>query len=160
METVVRVAAIYLFLMMAFRTMGKRDVGTLAPFDLVILLLIPELVSQALLREDFSITNALIGVSTLLALAFLTSVASYLSPRAERVIEGDPTVLVRRGELVPQAMHRERITPGELFAQMHNSGLERLDQVEWAVLETDGLIAFVPRRPEEARRPRDKTAML
>jgi uncharacterized membrane protein YcaP (DUF421 family) len=144
METVWRVAAIYLFLMLALRTMGKRDMGQLAPFDLVILLLIPELFSQAMVREDFSLTNAFVGVSTLLSLVFLTSVISYLDKRVERVVEGQPTVLVQHGLLVPAAMNRERVAPEEILAHMHNAGLERMEQVKWGILETDGKISFVP----------------
>jgi uncharacterized membrane protein YcaP (DUF421 family) len=143
-ETVWRVAAVYLFLMVALRVMGKRDVGQLAPFDLVVLLLIPELLSQALVREDFSLTNGFIGVSTLLSLVFLTSVIVYLSKGASRVVEGQPTVLVQHGFLVPENMNRERVSPEEILSQMHESGLERMEQVKWGILETDGKIAFVP----------------
>jgi uncharacterized membrane protein YcaP (DUF421 family) len=144
METVLRVAAVYIFLMVALRVMGKRDLGQLAPFDLVILLLIPELFSQALVREDFSLTNAIIGVSTLLGLVFLTSVIVHLARGASKVIEGTPTVLVRHGFLVPEAMNRERVGPEEILSQMHKSGLERMSQVKWGILETDGMISFVP----------------
>lgn len=157
METVWRVAVVYLFLLVALRVMGKRDVGQLAPFDLVILLLIPELLSQALVGEDFSLTNGFIGVSTLLSLVFLTSVLVYLSKGASKVVEGRPTVLVQHGYLVPANMNRERVAPDELLAQMHQSGLERMEQVKWGILETDGKISFVrweqggttPRKDEE-----------
>lgn len=144
METVWRVAVIYLFLMVALRTMGKRDVGRLAPMELVILLLIPELVSQGLIREDFSITNAIIGVSALLGLAFLTSVITFMSKPIAHLTEGKPTVLVQHGFLVPEHMSRERISPDEVLAQMHKTGLEHMAQVKWGILETDGTISFVP----------------
>lgn len=144
METVIRVGLIYLFLMAALRVMGKREFSQLAPFELVTLLLIPELVAQGLVREDFSVTNSLIGVSTLLSLVFLTSMAAYLSRGIGKVIEGEPSVLLHHGFLVPENMALERISPGELLAEMHKSGLETTDQVKWAILETDGKITIVP----------------
>lgn len=144
METVWRVATVYLFLMVALRVMGKRDVGQLAPFDLVVLLLIPEILSHAMVGEDYSVSNGIIGVATLLSLVFLTSVTVYLSKGASRVVEGRPTVLVQHGYLVPANMDRERVSPDEILSQMHESGLERLGQVKWGILGTDGKISFVP----------------
>jgi uncharacterized membrane protein YcaP (DUF421 family) len=144
METVIRVGLIYLFLMAALRVMGKREFSQLAPFELVTLLLIPELVAQGLVREDFSVTNAVIGVSTLLSLVFLTSVAAFLSRRVGKLIEDEPAVLLHHGFLVPEIMSLERIAPDELVAEMRKAGLETADQVKWAVLETDGKISIVP----------------
>lgn len=161
METVIRVGLIYLFLMAALRVMGKREFSQLAPFELVTLLLIPELVAQGLVREDFSLTNALIGVSTLLTLVFATSVIAYRSRRLGKVIDGEPSVLMHQGSLVPGNMALERISPEELVAEMHKAGLETPDQVKWAVLETDGKITIVPwiRSSPTARQEEDKAAL-
>lgn len=149
METVLRMAFIYVFLMIALRAMGKRELNKLSAFELVMLLLIPELFSQAALREDFSMTNATIATATLLTLVLLTSVISHLSRRAHRVINGTPTVLVRAGRYIEENMNRERIGPEELLAEMHKAGYERLDQIKWAILEDDGKIALVPVEDEE-----------
>ncbi len=158
METVWRVAVVYLFLMVSLRTIGKRDIGQLAPFDLVVLLLIPELVAAALVGEDYSLTNAFIGVSTLLLLVFLTSVITYLNRDIDRIVDGRPTVLVHHGKLVEAAMNLERVGPDQILAQMHAAGLDRLTEVKWGILETDGRISFVPFEPErqeeeQSRRP-------
>jgi uncharacterized membrane protein YcaP (DUF421 family) len=144
METVLRVGLIYVFLMITLRVLGKREFSQLAPFELVTLLMIPELVAQALVREDFSMTNAIVAVCTLLSLVFLTSIVAFRSRRAARLIEGSPSVLVRHGFLVPDAMALERVSPGEVLNEMHKSGLETMPQVKWAVLETDGKITIVP----------------
>jgi uncharacterized membrane protein YcaP (DUF421 family) len=144
METVVRVAIVYVFLMVGLRVLGKREFGQMSPLELVTLLLIPELVSQSLIREDFSLINGLVAVTTLLTLTYVTSLVVHRSRRAEAVISGRPAVLVAHGRFRPQAMNLERVTPDELFNEMHNAGLERLDQVRWAVLESDGQIAIVP----------------
>lgn len=143
METVWRVAAVYLFLMFAFRTLGKRDIGHLAPFDLVILLMIPELVSQALVGEDYSLINALVGVATLLGLVFCTSTIAYLRPGFDEIVEGSPSVLIREGAFVPGAMHRERVSAEQLLTQLRLAGLDDISRVKWGILETDGQISFV-----------------
>jgi uncharacterized membrane protein YcaP (DUF421 family) len=144
MEMIIRVAVIYAFLMVGLRLMGKREFGQLSPFELVTLLLIPEILTDALTAGDSSLTAALTSVSTLLVLVFLTSVLAYRSPMFGRLTEGEPQVLVQDGHLVPSAMHRERVSPEEILAEMHKVGLERLNQVKWAVLETDGRISFIP----------------
>jgi uncharacterized membrane protein YcaP (DUF421 family) len=144
METVLRIAFIYFFLMIALRAMGKRELNKMSAFELVMLLLIPELFSQAALREDFSMTNATVATATLLTLVLLTSVISHLSKRAHEVINGVPTVLVRSGRYIEENMNRERIAPDELLAEMHKAGYETLDQIKWAILEDDGKIALIP----------------
>ena len=159
METVVRVVIIYLFLMVALRLMGKREFGELAPFDFVVLLLIPEMFSQGIVREDFSLTNALIAVSTLLALVFLTSLLNFRFAAVGRAVAGVPAVLVRHGYLVPSNLERERVAPGEVLDAMHAAGLHRMEQVRWAILETDGRITVIPWDPSEHGRP-DEANMI
>src|SRR5690606_34244932 len=107
----------------------------LSPLELVLLLLIPELVAQALVREDFSMTNAVIAVTTLTSLVFITSVVAYKFKRLGEVIEGKPSLLVRQGETIAATMDRERIPAEEIVAEMRKAGIERLGEVKWAVLE-------------------------
>jgi uncharacterized membrane protein YcaP (DUF421 family) len=157
METILRVAAIYVFVMLSLRLMGKREFGQLSPFELVTLLLIPEIAAQSLVREDFSLTNAMVGLSTLFLLVFLTSLATHVSRRAEDIIGGEPSVLVSQGALVTEAMHRARITPGEIFGEMHKVGLHSLEQIRWAILENDGKISIIPARAEDRQvKPREE----
>lgn len=144
METVFRVAIVYFFLMVGLRVIGKRDFSQLSPFDLVTLLLIPEIVQQAMIGEDFSLTNALIAVCTLFVLVFLTSTATHKNMRLERIIEGEPTVVISGGKFVPANMNKERLTPDEIYGELHKSGLARLEQVQWGILETDGKLSFIP----------------
>ncbi|WP_437806802.1 DUF421 domain-containing protein [Sorangium sp. So ce1078] len=143
METVARVTVVYLFLAVALRVLGKRELSSMSPFELVTLMLIPEIVSQALVREA-SLANALAGVSTLLVLVFLTSVLTHLSPRASKVIDGSPTVLVANGRILEEACNRQRIQPEEIVSEMHKSGLADLSQVRWAILEADGDLTIIP----------------
>ncbi|WKB52094.1 DUF421 domain-containing protein [Eleftheria terrae] len=163
METVVRVALIYLFVLVGLRLLGKREFGQLSPLELVTLLMIPEIVSQALTGDDHSLTNALIGASTLLALVLITSVLMHRFRRFEVAVNGEPAVLVAHGRLREQALNISRVSPDEVFSEMHKSGLDRLEQVRWAILETDGSIAIVPTdaaRTKTGLVPNDKQQSL
>jgi uncharacterized membrane protein YcaP (DUF421 family) len=144
METVIRVFIIYLFLVAGFRVVGKREFSQLSPLELVTLLIIPEMVSQALTREDSSMTNALVAVATLIVLVYLSSLLQHGNKQVDAAINAQPTVLVRQGSYVGKHMNEERITPEEIYSAMHESGLDRLEQVRWAILESDGRISIVP----------------
>jgi uncharacterized membrane protein YcaP (DUF421 family) len=162
MDTVIRVVVIYLFIVFALRIMGKREFSQLSPLELVTLLIIPEVVSQSLVREDFSLTNALIGVATLLSLTFVASVLQYRHKRVEEAMFGTPSVLVQHGRFVEESLHKEHIPPAEVFAAMHESGLEKLSQVKWAVLEQDGRISIVPvddRDQDKQGQPEEKQVL-
>lgn len=147
METVVRVVIIYLVILLGLRIMGKREFGQLSPLELVTLLLIPELVAQALVREDFSMTNAIIGISTLFGLVFVTSLLGVRFKAVQGVIEGSPSVLAYNGKLVPENLMEERVSPEEVYTEIRKAGLEDLSDVRWAILETDGKISIIPAEP-------------
>lgn len=156
MAIVVRIALIYVFLLIALRLMGKREFSQLSPFELVTLLLIPEILTEALHEGEASLTAAFIGISTLLSLVFITSVVAYKSPWFGKWTEGEPVVLVQHGALVPSALDRERVSPEEILSEMHKSGLERMEQVKWGVLEPDGTISFIPWAPPGVLPTRDR----
>lgn len=158
MEIVIRIAVIYVFLLVALRLIGKREFGQMSPFELVTLLLIPEILTEALHQGETSLTAALIGISTLLILVFLTSLASYRFPRVARVTEGEPVVLVSHGALVPSAMHKERVSTQEIESEMRKAGLDRLEHVRWGVLEPDGKISFVRSSPGDPVHGQARTA--
>lgn len=144
METVLRVVFFYLVILLGLRVLGKREFSQLSPFELVTLLLIPELVQQALIREDFSATNALIALCTLFTLVFLTSLMVQRSKKVGEFIAGRPAVLVYEGKFVPEVLEHERVTPDEVYGEMRRAGLERITQLKWALLESDGRISFIP----------------
>lgn len=153
METVTRVVFVYVFVWSCFRLLGKRELTQMSPFELVTLLFIPQLFSRALTRQDYSMTNAVIGATTLFTLVFVTSAASYSSKRFARVIQAHPRILVDHGRLVEDSLNRERIAPNDIFSAMHKVGLERLEQVEWGILESDGKIALIPSRAADGTLP-------
>jgi len=145
METVVRIAIVYVAILIGLRAIGKREFSQLSPMELVTLLLIPEIVSQGVIREDFSITNALIGVASILALVLGTSVLQSQNERAEKAISGTPSVLVHRGRLIEQNLAVERVTPNEVLGEIRSAGYLTLEEIEWAILEGDGRVSVIPR---------------
>lgn len=153
METVIRITLIYLAILIGLRILGKREFSQLTPLELVSLLLIPELVTQSLVGEDFSLTNGLVGVATVFSLVFITSLLVQKSEKFERIIGDEPAVLVAHGRFIEENLNKERVTPGEIFGEIHKAGLDQLSQVKWAILEGDGKIAIVPEDiTENARR--------
>ncbi|UJR78986.1 DUF421 domain-containing protein [Sandaracinus amylolyticus] len=161
MDTVFRVAIIYVVLFVAFRVMGKRELGSLTPFELVTLMIVPEIVSESLHDGDHSLTNAAIGVMTLFLLVFATSVITHRFPRAAKVLESHPTVLVSEGKIVEDAMNLERVSVEDLFGEMHKAGVARVEDVRWAILEGDGRIAIIARdRTPAGARPTARDEVL
>jgi uncharacterized membrane protein YcaP (DUF421 family) len=143
METVLRVVFVYIFVWACFRVLGKRELSQMAPFELVLLLFVPQFFSRALTRQDYSMINALTASTTLFSLVLLTSLASFRFARFRRIIESEPTVLVKSGKLLGAALGKERIAADEIFAAMHKAGIERIEEVAWAILESDGKIAII-----------------
>jgi uncharacterized membrane protein YcaP (DUF421 family) len=147
MEIVARVAFVYILLMVTLRVIGKRELGRLSPFELVLLMLIPEIFAQALMREDFSMTNAVVAFCSLVLLVFLTSLVAHRFPRMERVLAGEPAVIASGGRFVQEAMNRERVQPDEVYAELRKAGFERLSDAKYIVLEDDGKMSIVPASP-------------
>ena len=147
MEIIARVAVIYVFIIFGLRILGKRELSQLSAIELVTLMLVPEIVSQALGAEG-SMTNALIGVSTLFILVFLTSLLSYLFKPAEDVIEGKALILKDKDGLQVEVMDKERVSVDEIFSTMRQSGFDDLKQIKTIVLEADGQMSFIPAEPD------------
>jgi uncharacterized membrane protein YcaP (DUF421 family) len=153
MQTVIRITVIYLVIMAGLRLLGKREFGQLTPLELVTLLLIPEITTQAISLEDHSLTNAIIGITTLLSLVYITSMLTHYFPRVEKIIASTPAVLVEHGEFVEDNMNKERISPSEIFDAIHKAGLYQLSQVRWVLLQSDGKIAVIPESDESPLQP-------
>lgn len=145
METVLRVAFVYGLILVGLRILGKREFGQLSPLELITLLLVPDLVAQSVVRADTSMTNAVIAITTLFSLVLVTSIVSHRFKKVETWIGGVPTLLVARGRFLEENLNRERIAPGEVYAEIHRAGIEHLGDVKWAILETDGRISVVPK---------------
>jgi uncharacterized membrane protein YcaP (DUF421 family) len=146
-DSVLRITFIYFFLMLLFRIAGRRTFGDLSRFDLIVLLLISELVQQAVVGDDPSTANAVILCSTLVGLEVALSWLKLRYRGLERLLEGTPLLVIDRGELVPSVMRETRIDEEEILAAARLAhGIERLDQIRFAVVETSGHISIVPER--------------
>jgi uncharacterized membrane protein YcaP (DUF421 family) len=144
-EKILRPILVYLFLIVAFRLAGKRELAQLNPFDLVVLLTISNTVQNAIIGNDNSLIGGLIGAATLLLANWLVVRWTFKHPRIERLVEGTPTVLVDEGAVKPGALARELVTLDELRTAAHRNGLLSLDDAQRVVLETGGTLTFVPK---------------
>jgi uncharacterized membrane protein YcaP (DUF421 family) len=145
MDIVLRATIIFLALYALVRLMGKRELGQMTPFELIVLVVIGDLIQQGVTQNDFSMTGAIIAISTIAFLALGMSWLSYLSPRAERLLEGEPRVIVRDGELLTANLKRNRLTLAEIESEMRLAGIAHLDDVAWAILEPRGKMSFIER---------------
>jgi uncharacterized membrane protein YcaP (DUF421 family) len=158
MEAVMRAASVYLLLLLLFRLTGKRSLAQITTFDLVLLLIISEATQQALLGEDFSLTNAALVIITLLVLERTADYLSWRFPRMRRTTESQAVVLVEDGRLLGDRLAHYRLTEDDVVtAAREQHGLRRMEDVQWAVLEVSGGISVVPRHqppalPDEVRR--------
>lgn len=145
MDSVLRAIAIYAFLLVLFRLMGKRSMSQVTTFDFLILLVFSEATQQAILGEDFSITHAALVIATLLVLDRGSDYLSWRFPRFRRATESMPVILVANGQVLEEVLRKEHLSVEDvLTAARESQGLERLDQIKWAVLETSGGISIVP----------------
>ncbi len=148
MDAVLRAAAVYAFLLVVMRLSGKRTLAQVTTFDLVLLLIIGEATQQALLGEDMSVTNAVVVITTLLVLDIGLSLLKERSPRFGVWVEGRPMVVVRDGQPLARELRWARIDVGDVLEQARLSqGLERLEQIRYAIVERDGSISIVPTGP-------------
>jgi uncharacterized membrane protein YcaP (DUF421 family) len=146
MESVLRAAVVYVFLLVLFRIAGKRTLSQISTFDFILLLIISEATQQALIDDDNSMTNAFILIMTLVALNIALSLLKNHVPWLEKWLEGTPLLVVDQSQPLKQRMAMERVDEADVLTaarEMH--GLERMDQVKYAVLERSGGISVIPR---------------
>jgi uncharacterized membrane protein YcaP (DUF421 family) len=144
-ELVARALIIYVFLLVLLRLTGKRQVGQLAPFDLVLLLVLSNAVQNAMNGGDNSVTAGLLLALTLIVLNVAMANLTWRSRRLEALLEGKPRVLVHNGKLQVRTLARERITRHELMAALRDAGASKIEDVGVAVLETSGHISVQPK---------------
>lgn len=148
-EKVVRTIVVYVFLLIGLRLAGKRELGQFNPFDLVVLLLLSNTLQNAIIGNDNSLAGGLLGAGVLLAVNYAVVRFLYRHPAIERLVEGDPDVLVQNGETIQHRMERELITRDQLEAAARRQGIESLDRVRECRLETGGALTFIERTPTE-----------
>jgi uncharacterized membrane protein YcaP (DUF421 family) len=143
MDIVIRAAVVFAFVFLLTRMLGRRELNSLEPFDLILLVVTGDLVQQGVTQNDQSITGALLAISTI---GVLTVALSYLSFRFKRmrpILNGEPIVLVEDGKVIEANLRRQRLTHEEIGAEARLEGISSIEDVRWAILETNGRISFV-----------------
>jgi len=140
-ELILRSLLVYGFLLALLRISGKRQVGQLAPFDLVLLLVLSNAVQNAMNAGETSMVAGMISATTLVSLNWLVSLATYKSKKIEALIEGQPRVLIHNGQLDETALRQEKLTHHEIMAALREAGCSRMEQVHAAILENNGHIS-------------------
>jgi uncharacterized membrane protein YcaP (DUF421 family) len=155
-EKVARPFVVYLFLLLAFRISGKRELGQATLFDFLIILLISNVVQNAMIgQEDASVFGSFVGVATLLALSFFLNQVTARSRRARQVLEGSPTLLVHKGRILDRNMMTESVSRNDLLTALREQGIASLQEVRYAILELDGKISVIKNDASHPAAPQD-----
>lgn len=155
MDIVIRASVMFAILFGLLRLMGKRELGQMTPFELVMLVVLGDLIQQGITHNDFSLTGATLAIATFAFWASVLGWVSYRWPRAERAIEGEPRVLIRDGVLIEANMRRDRLTRREVESEMRLAGIAHVRDVAWAILEPEGRISFIRRGDGEPAQAED-----
>jgi uncharacterized membrane protein YcaP (DUF421 family) len=146
MDLALRATFVFFLILLVTRVIGRRELSSLEPFDLILLVVIGDLVQQGVTQSDYSLTGA---TTVIVTLGLLTVVTAWLSFRVQRLrplLEGEPIVLIADGQLIARNLRRERITRAELEAEARLAQIGSLADVRYAVLETNGRISFLTDR--------------
>lgn len=143
MDLVARAVVGFVFVLFLTRVVGRRELSSLEPFDLLLLIMIGDLVQQGITQNDFSLTGMVLVGGTIGVLTVLTSYVSFKVPWLRPVIDGEPVIVLEDGKPIERNLTRNRITPEELAAAARMNGIGSLEDVRWAVLETSGEISFI-----------------
>jgi uncharacterized membrane protein YcaP (DUF421 family) len=146
MDLAIRAVALFFFVYLLTRVTGRRELSSLEPFDLILLIVLGDAIQQGLTQDDYSVTGALIVVGAIASLQVLTSYLSFRLPWASRVLDGEPIVIVQDGRIIEENLRRERLTVDEVAEEARGQQIGSLDDVQWAVFEPSGKINFIPKQ--------------
>jgi uncharacterized membrane protein YcaP (DUF421 family) len=145
MDIVLRAVVIYVFLFLLMRGIGRRELSRLQPFDVLLLVVLGDLITQGALQSDMSVTGAMLAAGTFALMTVGTSFVAYRFRRMRPLLEGEPLVVVTDGKVIEQNLARERLTIEDIQEEARSNGIASLAHVRWAVLETTGRISFIQR---------------
>ena len=146
MDIALRAIFLFFFVYLLTRVIGRRELSSLEPFDLILLIVLGDAIQQGLTQDDYSLTGAMIAVGTMAALQVLTSYAAFRLPWARRVLDGQPVVVVQDGKPIAENLHRERLTIEEVAEEARANQIASLEDIQWAVFEPSGKISFIPKQ--------------
>ncbi len=143
LEKILRSLAVYVFLLLAFRLIGKRQVAQMTPFDLIVLLIISNVLQNAMIGPDNSVLGGMIGATTILAANWVVGYVAFSSRRAERMIEGVPTILVHHGHVIEANLRSEDFSHEDLLSNLRSQGVFDIKEVRAAILEPSGKLSVL-----------------
>lgn len=143
MDLAIRSVVLYAFVLVLTRVVGRRELSSLQPFDLILLIVLGDSIQQGLTQDDYSLTGAMLAVGTIGILQVATSYANFKFPRLRSFLDGQPLVVVQDGKPIERNLRRERLTMDDLAEAARHEGIAKLDDVAWAVMETSGMITFI-----------------
>jgi uncharacterized membrane protein YcaP (DUF421 family) len=145
MDIVVRAAIAFLVLFLLLRVMGRRELSSLEPFDLILLVVVGDLIQQGVTQSDMSFTGSMLAIGTFAILTVGMSWLVYRFRRLRKVLDAEPLIIVQDGKLIEHNLRHERLTGEEVAAEARQQQIASLDDVAWAVVEGSGRISFIPR---------------
>jgi uncharacterized membrane protein YcaP (DUF421 family) len=145
MDLVIRATVVFFFIFLVTRIAGRRELSTLEPFDLILLVVLGDLVQQGITQSDESVTGTLIVISTVTLLSIAVSWVSFRSSRIRLATEGEPLILIQDGQIIERNLRRERLTHGDVEEEARRQQVASLGDVRWAILEKEGSITFIPK---------------
>jgi uncharacterized membrane protein YcaP (DUF421 family) len=146
MDLVLRSTAAFVAILVLTRVVGRRELSSLEPFDLIMLVVLGDLVQQGVTQSDYSVTGLILAGGTIALMQVAVSYLNFRVKRLQPILDGEPIVLIEDGRVLERNASRERLTRGELEEQARQSQIASLDDVRWAVLETSGQISFIPKQ--------------
>jgi uncharacterized membrane protein YcaP (DUF421 family) len=145
MDLAIRATVLFCFVFLITRIIGRRELSSLEPFDLILLIVMGDAIQQGLTQDDYSVTGAVIVVGVFAVLQVVVSFLSYRYRFLRPVLDGEPIVIVQDGKAIERNMRKERLTMEELMVEIRQQQIPSLDQVAWAVLETSGKVSVIPK---------------
>jgi uncharacterized membrane protein YcaP (DUF421 family) len=146
MDIAIRSAVIFVFIYLLMRIIGRRELSSLEPFDLILLVVLGDSVQQAVTQDDYSVTGAVIVVATIALLQVSVSYLNFKVPRLRPILDGEPIVIVQDGKVIEGNARRERLTLDDIAEAARMQQIASLDDVQWAVLETSGELSFIEKQ--------------
>jgi uncharacterized membrane protein YcaP (DUF421 family) len=146
MDIVIRAAFAFGFVLLLTRVVGRKELSSLEPVDLILLIVIGDLIQQGVTQSDYSVTGLVLAVTTIGVLQAGTSWATFRFPRFRRVMDGEPIVVIQDGKVFEENLRREHVTVEDVAEEMRTNGIAHFEDVAWGVMETSGKITFVKKQ--------------
>jgi uncharacterized membrane protein YcaP (DUF421 family) len=147
MDLAIRAVVLYVFVLFVMRVSGRREISSLTAVDLVLLIVLGDAIQQGLTQDDYSVTGAVIVISTITVQQVATSYLGFRSKRIRKIVEGGPIVLIDDGQIVTGNLRRQRLTADDLAEEMRQQQIASVADVQWGILEASGSMSFIEKNP-------------